>query len=83
MKPAYYIARAGLDAETAPIMRHNDGSMVIMLRLSDDEFDVRPALTVPMIIHAKRGEAWKTTDPEQEAFAARVVDLLNAAERGQ
>jgi len=61
-------------------MRHNDGSMVIMLGDRDDD-DARPALLVPMIVQPKRGQGWCTADPEQEDFAQRVVDLLNGAPR--
>lgn len=56
--------------------RHNDGSMSIMGR--DSEGDNAPVLYVPMRVVAKRGEAWRTTDLEQEAFAAAIVALLNA-----
>lgn len=57
------------------IMRHNDGCMIIMGKDEDD--DNAPVLHVPMRVHAKRGEAWRTADPEQEAFAAALVDLMN------
>lgn len=68
----------GVERRAPAIMRHNDGSMVIMCGHPDGE-DHRPALMVPMMISPKRGEAWKTSDPAQEAFAALVVDMLNAA----
>lgn len=58
--------------------RHNDGSMVIMGR-DEDGFSA-PVLHIPMRIRAKRGEAWRTSDPDQEEFAARVVALLNSQE---
>jgi len=57
--------------------RRNDGSMVIFGVDADGER--APVLTVPMRVEAKRGKAWCTSDPEQERFAAFVVDLLNGA----
>lgn len=64
-------------------MRHNDGSVVIMRGAKpgrdEDDFNV-PVLSVNMTVRAKRGEAYKTSDPAQEAFAQRIVDLLNASE---
>ncbi len=69
----------GVVLQPPTIVRQNDGAMTIMRGDPDGE-DYTPALMVPMIVRAKRGEAWKTADPEQEAFAQRVVDLLNAAD---
>lgn len=69
--------RVGTIGDGAQIMRHNDGSMIVMGL--DDVGDNCPAVIIPMRVHAKRGEAWRTTDHEQEAFAAFVVDTLNAA----
>lgn len=58
--------------------RHNDGAMNIM-SAPDEYGDRHNVLTIPMLsVRPKRGEAWKTTDPEQEAFAAYVVAILNA-----
>jgi hypothetical protein len=55
--------------------RHNDGAMIIMGK--DKEGDDCPVLNIPMRVNAKRGEAWRTTDPDQEAFAAALVELMN------
>lgn len=76
-KPVYRIAALPADegSDRKP-MRHNDGAMVIMLGGEDDE-DTRPVLQVMKWGKAKRGMAWNTPDPEQEAFAAHVVALLN------
>lgn len=70
------IAYTGDGDEKKP-MRHNDGSMVIMQgeRLTDD---YRAVLIVPMVATPKRGQGWCTADPVQEAFAARIVEALNA-----
>jgi hypothetical protein len=67
---------ATLDPTDARPMRHNDGSMIIMYGEPGGD-GTRPALLVPMIIRPKRGDAWKTHDPQQEEFAKKVVDLLN------
>jgi hypothetical protein len=61
--------------ETERFFRHNDGSLNIMA--TDEDGDPIPVLTVRMGVSAKRGDAWKTDDPDQEAFAQHVVDLLN------
>lgn len=62
--------------ETVKPFRQNDGSLVIMQGVEDSE-DARPALIVPRVKHVKRSEAYSAADPEQEAFAQRIVDLLN------
>lgn len=75
---AYRIPGYPIDADGAvkPI-RHNDGSMVISRGNLDDE-NTAPVLLVLRRSEAKRGRAWNTPDPEQEAFAAHVLALLNA-----
>lgn len=55
------------------------GAMIIM-GMDDEGFNA-PVLHVPMRVNAKRGQAWCTADPEQEAFAAFIVALLNALEK--
>ena len=75
-KKTFRIATIDLGEGIKP-MRQNDGAMIIMEGEAGDE-ETRPALHVPMIVRPKRGEGWRTDDPEQEAFARRVVDLLNA-----
>lgn len=72
----------GVERGKPKVFRHNDGAITIMKGEEDDE-DNRAVLHVLMTVRPKRGEAWKTEDPEQEAFAQRVVDLLNAAEVGR
>lgn len=75
----FYIATFNDTPEGGP-MRLNGGEMIIMEGYLDDEGeeDRRPVLHVMRRARAKRGQAWNTPDPEQEAFAARVVALLNA-----
>ena len=76
----YRIAAYPIDADgNREPMRHNDGSMVIMQGAEDDD-ETRPVLWVRRFSEAKRGKAWNTPDPEQKAFAARVVALLNGGE---
>lgn len=73
----YSIATTGLNDDEP--MRHNDGSMVVMQ--GEPHTDERRAvLLVPMHLTPKRGQGWCTSDPVQEAFAARVVAALNAAQ---
>jgi hypothetical protein len=72
----YSTATTGPD-ETA--MRHNDGAMVIM-QGERHAADRQAVLHVPMFLTPKRGQGWCTSDPVQEAFAARVVAALNAAQ---
>jgi hypothetical protein len=55
--------------------RMTDGAMIIMGH--DDEGDPAPVLTIPMRARPKRGEAWRTTDSDQESFARAVVAALN------
>jgi hypothetical protein len=58
--------------------RMNDGSLVVMAGDAGDE-DAQRVLLVPRFAHVKRTASYDTPDPEQEAFARRVVDLLNGA----
>lgn len=76
-KKTYSLARLDLGFDNSPsLMRRNDGSLVIMEK-SEGEDDNRPCLEVPRVRHVKRSEAYSAPDPDQEAFAQRVVDLLN------
>lgn len=77
--PTYRIASldpTGMEGAEGTPMRHNDGAMIIMEGEPGGD-ETRPVLHVTMTIRPKRGEAWKTSDPVQEAFAQRVVALLN------
>jgi hypothetical protein len=76
-KGPYRIAvlMTGADGTPAPA-RHTDGAMIILGL--DDEGESAPVLTIPMRARAKRGEAWRTTDPDQESFARALVAALNA-----
>lgn len=74
----YSIGGETLDDGRTIIWRHNDGSLTIMGLDADGE--PVPVLHVPMRARFKRGEAWKTTDPEQEAFARALVNIMNAAD---
>jgi len=57
-------------------VRMNDGSLIIR---DEDRDDDAPNLRVivPRVAHVKRSDAYDKPDPEQDAFAARVVALLN------
>jgi hypothetical protein len=59
------------------LMRQNDGSLTIMG--FDAEGERAPVALIPMRVRPKRGEGWRTADPDQEAFARWVVETLNAA----
>jgi len=60
-------------------VRHNDGALVI--RSEDDDEDApNLRLIVPRVGRVKRSDPYDKPDPEQEAFAQRVVDLLNGSE---
>lgn len=78
-KKTYSVATLDLGFDGSPtLLRRNDGSLVIMERIEDaDGIDNRPCLEVPRVRHVKRSEAYSASDPDQEAFAQRVVDLLN------
>lgn len=79
-KGPYWIGRMGERGdETAKPHRHNDGAMIVMGR--DEDGDPAPVLHIPMRANAKRGAAWSTTDPDQEAFAEAFVALMNASAR--
>jgi hypothetical protein len=43
----------------------------------DDEGDDAPVLVIPMRARPKRGEAWRTTDADQESFARALVNAMN------
>lgn len=55
--------------------RGTDGSMIIMRVEADNA--ARPVLLVTRWSKVTRGIAYKEADPEQEAFAAEVVAILN------
>lgn len=59
-------------------IRDNDGSLVILFGDPDEDY-TRRALIVSRVVRLKRGAAYDTPDPEQEAFARRVVDVLNGS----
>ncbi len=58
-------------------IRLNDGSLVIRDDAALDDDDVVLRLVVPRAVTLKRGAPYNTPDAAQEAFARRVVDLLN------
>jgi hypothetical protein len=65
--------------EGEAFFRENDGTLVIMhgdSRKRDE--DTRRAVLVPRVTRLKRTAPYDTPDPEQEALAQRLVDLLNA-----
>ena len=62
-----------------PDARENNGDWVILIGEGDDR---RRFGTVSMIAKAKRGDGWKTPDPEGEAIAQRLCDLWNAKLEG-
>lgn len=57
------------------MVRMNDGALVI--RDGDDDDAPNLRLIVPRVADVKRNDRYDKPDPEQEAFAQRVVDLLN------
>lgn len=63
----------GLNDEPV-LLRHNDGALVI---LRGDGDGAVPVLIVPRVAEVARNVAYTAPDLEQEAFAARVVALLN------
>lgn len=64
-------------ADEQPIlMRHNDGSLVIMHGEPTDE-DTRPALIVPRVHLVAHKVAHSISDADQLAFALKVVAMLN------
>lgn len=65
----------GLKGEPV-LLRENDGSLIIMEGEPDSE-DARRVLAVPRFVPLRRTAPYNTPDAEQEAFAARVVALLN------
>ena len=58
-------------------IRQNDGSLIIRDDADEDRDDMGFRLVVPRVAYVKRGDPYNKPDPEQEAFAARVVALLN------
>lgn len=58
-------------------MRLNDGTFIVMEGVGDSDDVVRPVLHVLPQHDAKRGKGYSTPDPDGEAFARSVVDLLN------
>jgi hypothetical protein len=58
------------------MVRLNDGSLIVR---NDEDDDEAPNLRViiPRVVPTKRGDPYDKPDPEQEAFAARIVSLLN------
>lgn len=74
----FYLAEMGRDyGELAP-MRRNDGSLIIMERADLEYTDARPVLLVARVADVKRSEAHSAADPDQLAFAFKVLALLNA-----
>jgi hypothetical protein len=63
-------------AEGEKFARDNDGSMIIMHGDPNDD-DTRRAVIVPRVVRLKRSASYDTPDPEQEALAQKIVDLLN------
>lgn len=77
-KPIYRLGSLPLPDGGEMLFRHNDGSLVIMTGAADDE-NTRPVLTVPRVHEVSRKVAYSAPDADQEAFARRVVELLNLA----
>jgi hypothetical protein len=72
----YAIALVPGPGATMQPFRHNDGAMIVLG--TDAEGESAPVLHIPMRLTPKRGEAWRTADPDQEAFARALVALLNS-----
>ena len=65
------------------LIRQNDGSLIIRDdadRYADDG-TMGYRLVVPRVAFVKRGDRYDKPDPAQEAFAARVVALLNGEDQ--
>jgi hypothetical protein len=75
-KGPYTVALMATGQGSAQPFRHTDGAMIILG--NDAEGESAPVLHIPMRTRPKRGEAWKTSDPDQEAFARALVKALNA-----
>lgn len=78
----YYLAKmptfeAGGQTYGGETIRDNDGSLIIM-EASDDD-NPRRALVVPRFVRLKRGSPSDTPDADQEAFADKMLALLNEA----
>lgn len=58
------------------LSRENDGSLIIMAGNESSEDTTRVGV-INMRKRPKRGEAWKTSDPEQEAMAQFIIDAVN------
>lgn len=61
------------------LIRHNDGSLIIRDDGDDETMGYR--LVVPRVAFVKRSDQYDKPDPAQEAFAARVVALLNGEDQ--
>ena len=63
-------------------IRQNDGSLIIRDDAEDDGDDdsMGLRLIVPRVAIVKRSDRYDKPDPEQEAFAARVVAMLNGGQ---
>jgi hypothetical protein len=57
-------------------VRGNDGALIIRDDGRDDDAP-NLRLIVPRVAQVKRSDPYDKPDPEQEAFAAHVVALLN------
>lgn len=75
--PRYNVGTLAIGSGDPEFFRHNDGSLII---LDGPAGDARPCLLVPRVHHVPRNKAYSAPDADQEAFAQRVVDLLNQAE---
>lgn len=76
----YFLAEYGRDHGEPTLMRRNEGELVIMCRSGDPDYagDAKSVLVVPRFHHVKRADAWKADDPDQVAFAIKVMGMLNA-----
>ena len=64
-------------------IRQNDGSLIIrdVAENDGDDDTMGYRLVVPRVAYVKRGERYDKPDPAQEAFAARIVALLNGEDQ--
>ena len=63
------------------LIRHNDGSLIIRDDANDGADSMGYRLIVPRVAFVKRSDQYDKPDPAQEAFAARVVALLNGEDQ--
>ena len=60
------------------LVRMNDGSLIVRDDAADDD-GPNFRVIVPRVAEVSRKDPYDKPDPQQEAFAQRIADLLNGA----